>query len=54
MYVIYIAKSRRCCEITVFNLSGLSRFKVCATRVNILNSPNSPYFIIVERKTKRA
>jgi hypothetical protein len=35
-------------------LSGLSRFKVCATRVNILNSPNSPYFIIVERKTKRA
>ena len=35
-------------------LSGVSRFKVCATRVNILNSPNSPYFIIVERKTKRA
>ena len=31
-------------------LSGLSRYKVCATRVNILNSPTSPFFIIVENK----
>ncbi len=44
------AEGKMICEY----LSGLSRFKVCATRVNILNSPNSPYFIIVERKTKRA
>ena len=43
------AEGKMICEY----LSGLSRFKVCATRVNILNSPNSPYFIIVERKTKR-
>ncbi len=31
-------------------LSGLSRHKVCATRINILNSPTSPYFIIIENK----
>ena len=43
------AEGKMICEY----LSGLSRFKVCATKVNILNSPNSPYFIIVERKTKR-
>ena len=44
------AEGKMICEY----LSGLSRFKVCATKVKILNSPNSPYFIIVERKTKRA
>ena len=31
-------------------LSSLSRFKVCATRINILNSPTSPFFIIIESK----
>ena len=31
-------------------LSGLSRYKVCATRINILNSPTSPFFIIIENK----
>ena len=31
-------------------LSGLSRFKVCATKINILNSPTSPFFIIIENK----
>ena len=31
-------------------LSTLSRYKVCATRVNILNSPTSPFFIIIENK----
>ena len=31
-------------------LSSLSRYKVCATRINILNSPTSPFFIVVENK----
>lgn len=31
-------------------LSTLSRFKVCCTRVQILNSPTSPYFIMIETK----
>ena len=31
-------------------LSSLSRFKVCATRINILNSPTSPFFMIIESK----
>ncbi len=31
-------------------LAGISRHKICATRVNILNSPTSPYFIIIETK----
>jgi hypothetical protein len=31
-------------------LSTLSRYKVCATRINILNSPTSPFFIIIENK----
>ena len=31
-------------------LSSLSRYKVCATKINILNSPTSPFFIIVENK----
>ena len=40
------AEGRMICEY----LSGLSRYKVCATRVNILNSPTSPYFIMIETK----
>ena len=31
-------------------LSTLIRFKYCATRINILNSPTSPYFYIIEAK----
>jgi hypothetical protein len=31
-------------------LSGLSRYKLCATKINILNSPTSPFFIVVENK----
>ncbi|MBQ9086007.1 MAG: hypothetical protein IJY47_02340 [Clostridia bacterium] len=31
-------------------LSSLSRHKVCATRIQILNSPTSPYFIVIENK----
>lgn len=31
-------------------LSTLSRYKVCATRINILNSATSPFFIIIENK----
>lgn len=31
-------------------LSGLSRYKLCATEVKILNSPTSPYFIMIETK----
>jgi hypothetical protein len=31
-------------------LSTLSRYKVCATRINMLNSPTSPFFIIIENK----
>ena len=30
--------------------ASLSRFKVCATRINILNSPTSPFFILIENK----
>ena len=40
------AEGREICEY----LSGLSRHKVCATRINILNSPTSPFFIIIENK----
>ena len=40
------AEGKMICEY----LSTLSRHKVCATRVNILNSPTSPFFIIVENK----
>ena len=36
-------------EISAY-LSSLSRFQVCATRVQILNSPTSPYFMIIETK----
>jgi tRNA G37 N-methylase Trm5 len=35
-------------------LSGISRHKVCATKVNILNSPTSPYFIVIETKPEKA
>lgn len=31
-------------------LAGISRYKICATRINILNSPTSPYFIVIETK----
>ncbi len=31
-------------------LSTLPRWQLCATQIRILNSPTSPYFIIVERK----
>ena len=31
-------------------LSGINRHKVCATKVKILNSPTSPYFIVIETK----
>lgn len=36
-------------EITEY-LSTLSRFKVCCTKVQILNSPTSPYFMMIETK----
>jgi hypothetical protein len=32
---------------------GLSRFKVCVTKVKIINSATSPYFFMVETKAKR-
>ena len=31
-------------------LSSLSRFQVCVTKVQILNSPTSPFFMVVETK----
>lgn len=31
-------------------LSTLVRFQYCATRINILNSPTSPYFYLIEAK----
>ena len=31
-------------------LSTLSRFKVCCTKVQIVNSPTSPYFMMIETK----
>ena len=31
-------------------LATLPRFQICATRINILNSPTSPYFIVIETK----
>ena len=40
------AEGKMLCEY----LSGISRHKICATRVNILNSPTSPYFIVIETK----
>ena len=40
------AEGKMICEY----LSTLPRYKICATRVNILNSPTSPYFIVIESK----
>jgi len=40
------AEGKMICEY----LSSISRYKVCATRVNILNSPTSPYFIMIETR----
>ena len=40
------AEGKMICEY----LSTLSRYKLCATRINILNSPTSPFFIIIENK----
>jgi len=31
-------------------LAGISRHRVCATLVKIINSPTSPFFIVVETK----
>ena len=31
-------------------LSGLSRFKLCVTKIKIVNSPTSPYFFLIETK----
>ncbi len=31
-------------------LSSLSRFRVCCTKIKILNSPTSPYFFVIESK----
>ncbi len=31
-------------------LSSLSRFKICATKIKIVNSPSSPYFFVIETK----
>lgn len=31
-------------------LATLSRFRVCATKIRILNSPASPYFYVIETK----
>ena len=31
-------------------LASVSKHKVCATKVKILNSPTSPYFIVIETK----
>lgn len=34
-------------------LSGLSRFKLCVTKIKIVNSPTSPYFFLIETKEKK-
>jgi hypothetical protein len=31
-------------------LSSLSRFKLCVTKIKIVNSPTSPYFFLIETK----
>ncbi len=43
------AEGREICEY----LSGLSRYKVCATQIRILNSPTSPFFIMIESKPQK-
>ena len=40
------AEGKEICEY----LSGISRHKICATQVKILNSPTSPFFIVIESK----
>ena len=40
------AEGKEICEY----LSGLSRYKVCATQIRILNSKTSPFFILIENK----
>jgi len=40
------AEGKEICEY----LSGLSRYKVCATQIKILNSKTSPFFIMIENK----
>ena len=40
------AEGKMICEY----LATLVRFQYCATRINILNSPTSPYFMIIEAK----
>lgn len=40
------AEGRMICEY----LSSLDRRRICATMIKILNSPTSPYFIVVETK----
>ena len=34
-------------------LSSLSRFKLCVTKIKIVNSPTSPYFFLIETKAKK-
>ena len=40
------AEGKMICEY----LAGLSRYRVCCTKVKILNSPTSPYFLVIETK----
>ena len=40
------AEGKEICEY----LSSLSRYKVCATQIRILNSKTSPFFILIENK----
>ena len=40
------AEGKMICE----SLSSLSRYKLCCTQIRILNSPTSPFFILVENK----
>ena len=30
--------------------AGISRFKLCITKIQIINSPTSPYFYVIEKK----
>ena len=34
--------------------AGLSRFRVCASKFRILNSPTSPYFYLIENKAEKS
>lgn len=33
-------------------LATLPRWQLCATQIKILNSPTSPYFIVIEKKAE--